>query len=261
MRNNCLWHKNKTGCRRDGLCPYDCAADAAVRCANYIQDDKTKTSAIDKLAAWADVSDKAHAIVATGGVEIVEENAQEVRAYVMSGQVADRFPVTDGGPYEVILSKKSWGNKGNVGGWLQGYLCSCAWGYWNSGEPGPRYRGRLCSHSFAALLVANMRARQDFMGDRAAMKLAYTTSKDYGWENYPYDDWKMRGYLNGSFAIVMSPHTEQNPGEQYLMRFQKIDHGPIEEYYGNDLEALMMQADEMAWEVGGLEKKPTLTDG
>lgn len=93
------------------------------------------------------------------------------------------------------------------------------------------------------------------------MKTAYTTSKDYGWESYPYDDWKMRAYLNGNFAIIIYPHTMQNSSDQYLMRFQEVERGPMQEFYGDDLEALMVQADEMAWQYGGLEKKPALTDG
>ena len=123
---------------------------------------------MDKLAKWADVKSKGEAIAAVGGVEIIAETKDEIEAYVMSIDVADEFPVTDGGPYHVILSKRSWENQKNVGGWIQGYLCDCLWGTYNSGEPGPRYRGRFCSHAYATLLVSNARARRDFMNDRTA---------------------------------------------------------------------------------------------
>lgn len=443
MAINCLWNSNHLGCSRTKLraCPYHCDCDA-IACSDYIYDDHTKTSALDKLAAWADVSEKAHAIVETGGVEIIEETPQEVRAYVMSGQVSDRFPVSDGGPYEVILSKKSWGNKGNVGGWVQGYLCNCfipgtlvtmadgsmkkiediqtgdmvlagdgkahkvnhtmsrdvdeeitkikiwgmgetisctnehpfwaiekircnrceshdihplkcgdthggktpprwmnadelnrgmylqlpkpafnqkdilfdladycdeykecedgkeqtakrimagdgqwvrienvshehyrgkvynlevdedntylvngikvhncEWGYYNSGEPGARYRGRFCSHAMAALLVSNMRARKDFMNDR---KVAFVPYKDWGWTDYPGEGWKFHGYMNDSFAVIYLPHSNTNPSDRYLLRFQEYDRGPSKEYYGDSLEELMSLADNMAEELGCL---------
>lgn len=127
-----------------------------------------KNAKIEKDARWADVKAKGEAIVAADGVYIVRNNPSEVEAYVMSGDVAGEYPVHDGGPYHVILSKKSWENSDNVGGWCQGYLCSCQWGRFNSGEPGPRQVGRFCSHAYAALLVSNMRARGEFMNDRHA---------------------------------------------------------------------------------------------
>lgn len=127
-----------------------------------------KNAKIEKDARWADVKAKGEAIVAADGVYIVRNNPSEVEAYVMSGDVAGEYPVYDGGPYHVILSKKSWENSDNVGGWCQGYLCSCQWGRFNSGEPGPRQVGRFCSHAYAALLVSNMRARGEFMNDRHA---------------------------------------------------------------------------------------------
>ena len=126
-----------------------------------------KEAAWEKTASWEDVRAKGEAILANGGVEIYRDDAQEVGAYVMSGVVEGMYPVTDGGPYEVILSKRSWENR-NTGGWVQGFLCDCIWGSYHSGVPGAagRFSGRFCSHAWATLKAANMRARKDFMGDR-----------------------------------------------------------------------------------------------
>lgn len=126
-----------------------------------------KNAKIEKDARWADVKAKGEAIVAAGGVTIIEDTPTEVVALVMSGDVSDEFPVYDGGPYEVTLSKVSWGNQENVGGWVQGFLCECQWGQYNSGDPSEgRWKGRFCSHAYAALLVSNQRARGEFMNDR-----------------------------------------------------------------------------------------------
>lgn len=114
-----------------------------------------KNAKIEKDARWADVKAKGEAIVAADGVYIVRNNPSEVEAYVMSGDVAGEYPVYDGGPYHVILSKKSWENSDNVGGWCQGYLCSCQWGRFNSGEPGPRQVGRFCFEPDSMVLMAD----------------------------------------------------------------------------------------------------------
>lgn len=114
-----------------------------------------KNAKIEKDARWADVKAKGEAIVAADGVYIVRNNPSEVEAYVMSGDVAGEYPVYDGGPYHVILSKKSWENSDNVGGWCQGYLCSCQWGQFNSGEPGPRQVGRFCFEPDSMVLMAD----------------------------------------------------------------------------------------------------------
>lgn len=126
-------------------------------------------ASFEKSASWESVRAKGEAILANGGVEIYRNDAKEVAAYVMSGVVEGQFPVTDGGPYEVILSKRSWENR-NTGGWVQGWLCDCVWGFYHSGAPGlaGRFSGRFCSHAYAVLMAANMRARKDFMGDRTA---------------------------------------------------------------------------------------------
>lgn len=169
----CAFDIGRGMCACGGACPYTDGCQQALECDKFAYGDiGVKTSAMAKQAAWKDVSDKAKAIVASGGVAIVEDNAEQIRAYVMSGQVADRFPVTDGGPYEVILAKRTWDLKSNVGGWIQGYLCDCKWGYYNSGQPGNRWQGRFCSHAYAALLEANARARGDFMRNKAAGRSA-----------------------------------------------------------------------------------------
>ena len=162
-------HNGKCGNSKD--CPFCDFVERAVHCSRFVPDDHDpyiKTSMMEKEAAWKDVKAKGDAIVAAGGVEILENNPSYIEALVMSGVVDGLFPVCDGGPYRVILSKRSWENKSNVGGWLQGYLCDCKWGYFNGGEPGPGFQGRLCSHSYAAMVVADARARQEFMNDRTA---------------------------------------------------------------------------------------------
>lgn len=153
-----------------GSCPYD-QEDRLTSCAMSVVDVTEKTAMREKRAAWVDVKAKAEAIVATGGVVITRNDSQEVDATVMSRQVAPRFPVSQGGPYDVILSKRSWENQKNVGGWLQAFLCSCEWGNYHSGTPGSGFSGRMCSHSFATLIVANVRAKSDYFGDRTASKM------------------------------------------------------------------------------------------
>lgn len=103
-------------------------------------------ASMQKAASWQDVAAKGRAIYATGGVQLVRNDPQEVEFLVTSSQVADEFPVDLGGPYTVILSKKSWEKSRNVGGWIQGYLCACKWGEYHSGDgrgPG-RWNGRFC---------------------------------------------------------------------------------------------------------------------
>lgn len=166
----CAFDIGRGMCSQGGGCPYDDGCQQALECDRFAYSDTgVKTSAVSKQAAWEDVAAKARAIVATGGVEIVSSDANEIRAYVMSGQLDGEFPVTEGGPYEVILSKRTWDLRPNVGGWVQGYLCDCKWGFYNSGQPGNRWRGRFCSHAYAALLEANARARKDFTRSKAAM--------------------------------------------------------------------------------------------
>ena len=132
-------------------------------------------ASMQKAASWQDVAAKGRAIYATGGVQLVHNDADEVECLVTSSQVAGEFSVDDGGPYTVILSKRSWENDSNVGGWVQGFLCSCRWGDFHSGDPGGpgRYSGRFCAHALAALLYANDNglsrgARGEFMNDRTA---------------------------------------------------------------------------------------------
>ena len=163
-----------------GACPYRSMVEAACECSMFVahDDSMSKCSAFQKRAAWADVAMKADMILSTGGVEMVRNDPDEVECLVMSGQLAgatlpngDFVPITDGGPYDVILSKKSWEKK-NVGGWVQAWFCECLWGNYHGGAPGPGWQGRFCSHAYAALIYANQRARSDFMGDRRASKMA-----------------------------------------------------------------------------------------
>lgn len=163
-----------------GACPYRSMVEAACECSMFVahDDSMSKCSAFQKRAAWADVAMKADMILATDGVEMVRDDPDEVECLVMSGQLAgatlpngDFVPITDGGPYDVILSKKSWEKKRNVGGWVQAWFCECLWGNYHGGSPGPGWQGRFCSHAYAALIYANQRARSDFMGDRRASKM------------------------------------------------------------------------------------------
>lgn len=155
-----------------GTCPYS-FEEGACRCAMFApHEPNSKLSYFEKRASWEDVAAKGRAIVASDGVEVINDDAQEVEAWVMSGQLEGErndlggiIDITDGGPYDVILSKKSWERKTNVGGWIQGWICDCIWGNYHSGEPnGYGYSGRMCSHAYALMLYKNMRARKDFFG-------------------------------------------------------------------------------------------------
>ena len=86
------------------------------------------------------------------------------------------------------------------------------------------------------------------MDDR---KVAFVPYKDWGWTDYPGEGWKFHGYMNDSFAVVYLPHSNTNPSDRYLLRFQEYDRGPSKEYYGDSLEELMLLADNMAEELGG----------
>lgn len=126
-----------------------------VLCLDFLPDDQERIAGMTKEASWESVKAKGRAIFETGGVEIYRNDAQEVAAYVMSGQVADQFPVSDGGPYEAILSKRSWDNSPNVGGWVQGFLCDCTWGFYHSGQPGRGWSGRFCFEPDSMVLMAD----------------------------------------------------------------------------------------------------------
>jgi len=191
-----------SGCRCAALC--NGGMFYSPLCTSFLPDDIESiphTAGMSKQASWDDVRAKGDAILANGGVEIYRNDSQEVGAYVMSGVVEGMFPVTDGGPYEVILSKRSWNNSQNVGGWCQGFLCDCVWGSYHSGSPGygGRWSGRFCSHAWATLKAANMRARGEFFGDR-------TASVDEGWHITDYDGERvhMREYGNGCVGIIQS---------------------------------------------------------
>lgn len=158
----------KSGCRCAALEGSSLDSRFQPMCDGFLPDCQEKIGSMSKQASWESVRDKGRAIYEYGGVEIVEEDSEQITAYVMSGIVDGWFPVTDGGPYEVILSKRSWENSGNVGGWVQGFLCECKWGFYHSGRPGAGWQGRFCSHAYAALLASNARAKKDFFGDRTA---------------------------------------------------------------------------------------------
>ena len=125
----------------DGRCPFHGdPASQAVYCSDFSQD----PSSCGRTASWDDVKRKGEAIYRAGGVRDMDVTPVEVDATVYSDVVASQFPVDDGGPYEVTLSKRSWENHGNVGGWVQGFLCECQWGQYNSCQPGSRWQGRFC---------------------------------------------------------------------------------------------------------------------
>lgn len=171
----CEWTTDDGRCAKGGCVCAALAGDFGdVRfqpmCDGFLPDCQERIGGMSKQASWESVRDKGRAIYAAGGVEIHEETPEQIMAYVMSGVVEGEYPVTDGGPYEVILSKRSWENKGNVGGWVQGFLCDCKWGFYHSGHPGAGWQGRFCSHAYATLLAANARARSDFFGDRTASR-------------------------------------------------------------------------------------------
>lgn len=153
--------------RACGSCTYGDAICRLSECPWSVPDDgfNTRQSSLEKRAAWADVAAKAWAIVDTGDIEILREDGDEVEALVMSYEVqfminpvdGKPFPVTDGGPYDVILSKRSWESSSNVGGWLQGFLCDCIWGQYHSGSPDDpgRFSGRLCFVPGTKIMMAD----------------------------------------------------------------------------------------------------------
>lgn len=164
--------EGKTASVALGACPHATPAERLLECPLSAADDMRKTSMVEKRAAWADVKAKAEAIVATGGVFIIRDDNQEIDATVTSAQVAGRFPVYKGGPYDVILARREWTHTPNYGGWVQAYLCDCEWGRYHDGAPGfsgrSGWQGRMCSHALATLIEANARARKEFFGDRTA---------------------------------------------------------------------------------------------
>lgn len=166
-------HDGKAEKVKLGKCLYDRPDDRITKCSLSVVDVAfDKTSSIEKRAAWADVKAKAEAIVATGGVVIQRDDSDEVDATVMSAQVADKFPVSKGGPYDVVLARRGWTKSPNYGGWIQGYLCDCEWAKYHDGNPGfgsrDGWTGRMCSHAYATLIESKARARKEFFGDRVA---------------------------------------------------------------------------------------------
>ena len=124
--NRCAF-RNGTECwAGHGTCPLS-FKEGALWCPSFApyQPEDVRLSSMQKQAKWQDVADKGRAIYESGGVEITRDDSWEVDALVMSGQVADRFPVVDGGPYEVTLARRSWTHAPNYGGWVQAYFCEC----------------------------------------------------------------------------------------------------------------------------------------
>ena len=139
MENCCCIHDMDGRCRMgarlscgavvDGECPFHGeAAQQALYCGSFRLPDAHDG---EVTASWEDVKAKGEAIVASGGVSIIDETPTEVHSTVLSDVVRGqygphgRIRVDLGGPYDVTLSKRSWENHQNVGGWIQGYLCSC----------------------------------------------------------------------------------------------------------------------------------------
>lgn len=167
------------GARAIGACPFRHAVEAATYCDDFEQTRPGVTAAFDVTASWAQVKAKAEAIVAAGGVSILSDDKDGVDAMVRTDMLRGRFPVTAGGPYEVMLIRRGWLGAPGYGGWIQAYLCDCEWSKYNDGRPGAAYKGRMCSHAAAALFATNAKARKSFFGDRKASmdsgELFYTT--------------------------------------------------------------------------------------
>ena len=131
------------GATVDGRCPFSGnATEQAVYCSSYAQDAPDGKTA----EAWVDVKRKGELIYSRGGVTNLRESPVEVDATVRSDMLRGEkgVRVDLGGPYEVTLSKRSWENRNNVGGYVQGFLCECQWGQYHSGQPGSGWQGRLC---------------------------------------------------------------------------------------------------------------------
>lgn len=131
------------GATVDGRCPFSGnATEQAVYCSSYSQDAPDGKTA----EAWVDVKRKGELIYSRGGVTNLRESPVEVDATVRSDMLRGEkgVRVDLGGPYEVTLSKRSWENRNNVGGYVQGFLCECQWGQYHSGQPGSGWQGRLC---------------------------------------------------------------------------------------------------------------------
>lgn len=206
-------------------------------------------ASIDKESAWKDVKRKGEAILAAGGVEIISESPVEVVALVMSGELDanEEFDVTDGGPYEVTLSKKSWENSENVGGWVQAFFCDCAYGQYNSGSVGPNMQGRLCSHAYAALLASGQRARKEMTNDRSAMR---KTESVLTWEHeideYDGSDWWFASaHCDGADFDLSIVQASENAWDSYRWEVWEAgdDSAPVDGGGESTLEAAMDEAE------------------
>lgn len=166
------------GATVDGRCPFSGnATEQAVYCSSYSQEAPDGKTA----EAWVDVKRKGELIYSRGGVTNLRESPVEVDATVRSDMLrGERGVRVDlGGPYEVTLSKRSWENRNNVGGYVQGFLCECQWGQYHSGQPGSGWQGRLCSHAYATALASGSRFRQDFMRDHESSRVSAVGPRPY----------------------------------------------------------------------------------
>lgn len=184
----------------DGVCPFSGnAAEQAVYCSSYSQDE----SGCKTAEAWEDVKRKGELIYSRGGVTNLRESPVEIDATVRSDMLRGErgVRVDKGGPYEVTLSKRSWENKSNVGGYVQGFLCECEWGQYHSGQPGPGWGGRLCSHAYATALASGARFRQDFMRNHESSRLSSTGLKPYTCADEMFSDVVDATYCGDEGAI------------------------------------------------------------
>lgn len=187
MGNGCCVHDSavcsargtlECGAVVDGRCPFSGnAVEQALYCASYSQlVPGEKTS-----AAWEDVKRKGELIYSRGGVTNLRESPVEIDATVRSDMLRGErgVRVDKGGPYEVTLSKRSWENRNNVGGYVQGFLCECEWGQYHSGQPGSGWAGRFCSHCYATALASGARFRNDFIRDHESSRVSARAKMPY----------------------------------------------------------------------------------
>ena len=118
------------------------------------------TGGFRKVAAWADVYQKALRLVSQGAVSILEETP-----FMIAGEVQG-----DHGRYDTVVYLVE-GTKQMSGWW-----CSCAWGQWAWVRRPGRIRplagggysglgGRKCSHATALQYISQTRSPSKFEGD------------------------------------------------------------------------------------------------
>ena len=167
-------------------------------------------TAMQKAADFAASMEKGRKIWESGGVTILDANPQEITAIVISDRTGEA--------HEVTLSKKSWENADNVGGWLRGFLCDCAWGQRNSGDVTEGgWKGRLCKHACAVIWAIDgwNRVPKAFQRDYRVSSLrkraqysdfpAYFTEEDIedlaDHDVYTYEDYLRLGSRNANRSM------------------------------------------------------------